>query len=89
MCGETAEGTGYLIPVYAVFCGIAVIAVALRLFARVVTEAYFWWDDLANFLSFVRTAPDPVRLAENADSTPSPALRCAVYWHEHQRYLPL
>jgi hypothetical protein len=45
-----------LIPIYSVFIGLAVVAVALRLVARVVTHAYFWWDDLACFIGFVRRA---------------------------------
>lgn len=85
MCGETAEGTGYLIPVYAVFCAVAVIAVALRLLARVVTQAYFWWDDLANCLSFVYLLPNaPVRLVLDADFN-LVVVRCHVHWDERQR----
>lgn len=85
MCGETAEGTGYLIPVYSVFCAIAVIAVALRLLARVVTQAYFWWDDLANCLSFVYLLlHPPARLVLDADFD-LVVVRCHVHRHEHQR----
>jgi hypothetical protein len=81
MCGETAEGTGYLIPVYALFCGIAVVAVALRLLARVITQAYFWWDDLANLLSFVCILSGDVWLAVDTDSAPL-GLRGAVHGDE-------
>lgn len=42
-----------MVPIYSVFIGLAVIAVVLRLVARALTQAYFWWDDLANLLSFV------------------------------------
>ena len=52
-----ADSNGYLIPVYSVFIALAVIAVGFRLLARVLTQAYFWWDDLANLLSFVRALP--------------------------------
>ncbi len=77
MCGETAEGTGYLIPVYAVFCAIAVVAVILRLIARAMMQAYFWWDDLANFLSFVRIHPPRFGLDWLANSGRDRyALRC-------------
>lgn len=53
MCGRGPEGDGSLIPVYLIFIGLAVVAVALRLIARVLTQAYFWWDDFANLFAFV------------------------------------
>ncbi len=58
MCGGTPTTDGSLIPLYSVFIGLAVIAVVLRLVARVLTQAYFWWDDLSNLFGFVgRTRP--------------------------------
>lgn len=53
MCGHPDRTDGSLIPLYSVFIGLAVIAVVLRIFARVLTRAYFWWDDYANFCAFV------------------------------------
>ncbi|KAL2194232.1 hypothetical protein P885DRAFT_43437 [Corynascus similis CBS 632.67] len=53
MCGRGPEGDGSLIPVYLIFIGLAVVAVALRLIARVLTQAYFWWDDFANLFAFL------------------------------------
>lgn len=53
MCGHAAERDASLIPVYSVFIGLAVVAVMLRLVARVLTQAYFWWDDFANLFGFV------------------------------------
>lgn len=49
-----------LIPLYLVFIGLAVVAVIIRIIARVVTHAYFWWDDFSNFFGFVgRRLPSP------------------------------
>ncbi|KAJ4306462.1 hypothetical protein N0V88_001264 [Collariella sp. IMI 366227] len=56
LCGLPIKTDSSLIPLYSVFVALAVIAVVLRLFARVLTQAYFWWDDLANLLSFVCAA---------------------------------
>ena len=54
MCGVPVEADNTLIPVYSVFIGLTVLLVILRLVARVVTKAYFWWDDLCNLFGFVR-----------------------------------
>jgi hypothetical protein len=54
VCGLPVETDASLIPVYSTFIAFAVVAVVLRLVARVMTQAHFWWDDLANMLSFVR-----------------------------------
>jgi hypothetical protein len=54
VCGLPVETDATLIPVYSTFIAFAVVAVVLRLVARVMTQAHFWWDDLANMLSFVR-----------------------------------
>ncbi|KAH6844588.1 hypothetical protein B0I37DRAFT_165362 [Chaetomium sp. MPI-CAGE-AT-0009] len=56
MCGHSPERDGSLIPVYSVFIGLAVVAVVLRLVARVLTQAYFWWDDFANLFGFIGSA---------------------------------
>ena len=53
MCGLPVTTADAMVPIYSVFIGLAVIAVVLRLVARGLTQAYFWWDDLANLLSFV------------------------------------
>lgn len=53
MCGITPTSDGSLIPLYSVFIGLAVLAVILRVVARVLTSAYFWWDDFANLFAFV------------------------------------
>ena len=54
LCGIPITQTDpSLIPLYSVFIGLAVLAVALRLLARVLTKAYFWWDDLCNLFGFV------------------------------------
>ncbi|KAK4136034.1 hypothetical protein BT67DRAFT_417944 [Trichocladium antarcticum] len=45
-----------IIPIYSVFIALAVVAVALRLIARVLTHAYFWWDDLSNLFAFASSA---------------------------------
>ncbi|KAL2179630.1 uncharacterized protein P884DRAFT_195225 [Thermothelomyces heterothallicus CBS 202.75] len=52
MCGHEPERDNSLIPIYSVFIGLAVVAVALRLVARVLTQAYFWWDDFSNLFGF-------------------------------------
>jgi hypothetical protein len=62
MCGLPVETDGSLIPIYSVFIAIAVVSVGLRLLARVLTQAYFWWDDVANFLSFVCPLDDDIGL---------------------------
>jgi hypothetical protein len=60
MCGIPAEGDNSLIPLYSVFLGLAGVAMILRIVARVLTHAYFWWDDFANLFGFVcHPTPDP------------------------------
>ncbi|KAL2135257.1 hypothetical protein VTI74DRAFT_9242 [Chaetomium olivicolor] len=57
LCGQEEEKKDpSLIPVSYTFICLAVIAVVLRVVARVLTHAYFWWDDLANLLGFVGSA---------------------------------
>ncbi|KAL2163847.1 hypothetical protein VTH06DRAFT_5906 [Thermothelomyces fergusii] len=56
MCGHEPERDNSLIPIYSVFIGLAVVAVALRLVARVLTQAYFWWDDFSNLFGFIGSA---------------------------------
>ena len=53
MCGVTPTKDESLIPLYSVFIGLAVVAVILRLVARALTQAYFWWDDFSNLFGFV------------------------------------
>ncbi|KAK4135983.1 hypothetical protein BT67DRAFT_228426 [Trichocladium antarcticum] len=55
-CGVTPTSDGSLIPLYSIFIGLAVIAVILRLVARVLTQAYFWWDDFSNLFGFIGSA---------------------------------
>ncbi|KAK3303022.1 uncharacterized protein B0T15DRAFT_495591 [Chaetomium strumarium] len=54
--GLPVERDRTLIPLYSTFIGLAVFAVILRLIARVLTQAYFWWDDAANFVGFIGAA---------------------------------
>lgn len=55
LCGLPIEGPhASLIPTYSVFIGFAVVAVVLRVAARILTQAFFWWDDFANLFGFVR-----------------------------------
>ncbi|KAH6614442.1 hypothetical protein B0J18DRAFT_300933 [Chaetomium sp. MPI-SDFR-AT-0129] len=56
MCGELPERDGSVITLYSVFIGLAVVAVLLRVVARVLTKAYFWWDDFANLFGFIGSA---------------------------------
>ncbi|KAK4118946.1 hypothetical protein N657DRAFT_684829 [Parathielavia appendiculata] len=56
MCGLPVEGDSSLIPLYSVFLGLAGLAMILRIAARVLTRAYFWWDDFANFFGFIGSA---------------------------------
>ncbi|KAK4137786.1 hypothetical protein BT67DRAFT_121235, partial [Trichocladium antarcticum] len=57
LCGLPVETDDTLIPIYAVFIGLAAVAVVLRVVARaVLTQAPLWWDDWANLLGFVCAA---------------------------------
>lgn len=49
MCGHPGQGDGALLPTFFALFVLAALAVVLRLIARAVTEAYFGWDDVANF----------------------------------------
>ncbi|KAK0713616.1 hypothetical protein B0T26DRAFT_367422 [Lasiosphaeria miniovina] len=49
LCGNQATTDHAIIPVVSVFLGLAVVAVVFRILARVLTKAYFWYDDLCNF----------------------------------------
>lgn len=82
MCGVTPSRDNSLIPLYASFIGLAVVAVILRLVARAVMQAYFWWDDLANLFAFVRAVPTPSsRLRDLADMIPD--WLCCIHRHRH------
>ncbi|KAK4150422.1 repressed by TUP1 protein 5 [Chaetomidium leptoderma] len=56
LCGRPIETGNSLIPIHCVFIGLAIVAVVLRLLARVLTLAYFWWDDFANLFAFIGAA---------------------------------
>ncbi|KAK4182156.1 hypothetical protein QBC35DRAFT_194012 [Podospora australis] len=56
MCDHPGDGRDTLISPFAVFLGLAVLAVILRLVARVLTQAYFWWDDLFNGFGIIGCA---------------------------------
>ncbi|KAK4220704.1 hypothetical protein QBC38DRAFT_525178 [Podospora fimiseda] len=49
MCGHPSEGDGSLLPTFFTFFSLAILAVALRLIARILTSAFLGWDDVANF----------------------------------------
>ncbi|KAK0634103.1 hypothetical protein B0T14DRAFT_417398 [Immersiella caudata] len=51
LCGVEVHGDGRIVPVMALSIGLAGVAVALRVLARVLTKAYFWWDDLCAMLA--------------------------------------
>ncbi|KAK0610638.1 hypothetical protein B0T17DRAFT_593740 [Bombardia bombarda] len=51
LCGAQETTEGEVIPVFAVFLSLALVAVALRMVARLLTKAYFWWDDGCNFIA--------------------------------------
>ncbi|KAK0736651.1 hypothetical protein B0T21DRAFT_288000 [Apiosordaria backusii] len=55
-CDHLNEGDRTLLPAFSIFLGLAIAAVALRLIARVVTDAWFWWDDLFNFFAIAGCA---------------------------------
>ncbi|KAK4195440.1 hypothetical protein QBC40DRAFT_20253 [Triangularia verruculosa] len=55
-CDHPNEGDRTLLPAFSIFLGLAIAAVALRLVARVVTDAWFWWDDLCNFVAIAGCA---------------------------------
>lgn len=52
LCHEPIRKNNTIIPVLSVFLGFAWFAVILRLLARLLTKAYFWWDDLCNLFAF-------------------------------------
>lgn len=56
LCDKPGKGDTSLIPIIWTFFSLACLAILLRLLARVVTNAYFWWDDLAAFLGFAGSA---------------------------------
>ena len=53
LCHEPIRKNNDAIPVLGVFLGFALFAVVLRVMARVLTKAYFWWDDLCNLFAFI------------------------------------
>lgn len=83
----TPTSDGSLIPLYCIFIGLAVIAVILRLVARVLTQAYFWWDDFSNLFGFVGCStrvPDIPRLL-----TPIQDWLRGIHGRNHLRCVPL
>jgi hypothetical protein len=83
MCGLPVEGDSSLIPLYSVFLGLAGVAMILRIVARVVTQAYFWWDDFANLFGFVCGPCLRYTLAADTGSDWLGDIHC----HEHQMYV--
>ncbi|KAK5651853.1 hypothetical protein OQA88_11622 [Cercophora sp. LCS_1] len=51
LCNDPTEGDDRVITILAVFLGLAALAVVLRIIARILTKAYFWWDDLCNLFA--------------------------------------
>jgi len=85
MCGIPVKGDDSLIPIYSVFIGLAVLAVILRIVARVITHAYFWWDDFANLFGFVRCPGPP---EHHSVLTAVQDWLCPVHCHEYQGWVP-
>ncbi|KAK1752350.1 hypothetical protein QBC47DRAFT_390323 [Echria macrotheca] len=53
VCTFPVEVDDDIVPALSVFIGLASLAVVLRILARVLTSAFFWWDDLCNFIAMV------------------------------------
>jgi len=53
LCSMPIDVDDEIVPIFAVFISITLVAVALRVLARVLTKAYFWWDDLCNLFALV------------------------------------
>ncbi|KAK1753711.1 hypothetical protein QBC47DRAFT_415470 [Echria macrotheca] len=51
LCNVPVHVDGEIVPALSVFLGLAGVAVLLRILARVITKAYFWWDDLFNLFA--------------------------------------
>ncbi|KAK3367779.1 hypothetical protein B0H63DRAFT_86237 [Podospora didyma] len=49
LCEVPIDRDDDIVPIFAVFLSLALVAVGLRILARILTKAYFWWDDLCNF----------------------------------------
>jgi len=54
LCNDPVRQDNSITPVLAIFIGFVGLAVLLRVLARVLTQAYFWWDDLFNLFAMVR-----------------------------------
>lgn len=48
LCSSPIDVDDEIVPIFAVFISITLVAVFLRVLARILTQAYFWWDDLFN-----------------------------------------
>ncbi|KAK3689706.1 hypothetical protein B0T22DRAFT_177183 [Podospora appendiculata] len=53
LCGVEPDNNSQLITIFAVFISLTMLAVALRVLARILTSAYFWWDDLFNLFGLI------------------------------------
>ncbi|KAK0649106.1 hypothetical protein B0T16DRAFT_125787 [Cercophora newfieldiana] len=53
LCNDPVREENSVKPVLSIFIGLAGFAVMLRILARVLTKAYFWWDDLFNGLAML------------------------------------
>ncbi|KAM7197076.1 hypothetical protein V8F33_005735 [Rhypophila sp. PSN 637] len=51
LCVASITADDEIVPIFAVFITLTLVAVSLRVVARVLTKAYFWWDDLFNLFA--------------------------------------
>ncbi|KAM7218036.1 hypothetical protein V8F06_006571 [Rhypophila decipiens] len=51
LCAAPITADDEIVPIFAVFITLTLVAVSLRVVARVLTKAYFWWDDLFNLFA--------------------------------------
>ncbi|KAK3314209.1 CFEM domain-containing protein [Apodospora peruviana] len=51
LCGVRVDTDDEIVPVFAAFLSFTLFAVTLRVAARVLTKAYFWWDDFCNLFA--------------------------------------
>ncbi|KAK3989061.1 hypothetical protein QBC44DRAFT_328325 [Cladorrhinum sp. PSN332] len=56
LCNKPPKKDNSLIPAFWTFFSLAVLAIVVRVIARLVTNAYFWWDDMAAFLGIAGSA---------------------------------
>ncbi|KAK3319855.1 hypothetical protein B0T19DRAFT_273425 [Cercophora scortea] len=53
LCGVEPDNDDEIVTIFAVFISLTMVAVALRVLARILTSAYFWWDDLFNLFGLI------------------------------------